>query len=58
MSDPRPAPPTCGHAYYDLTDNEAKCRECGHTWTEHRITISDLEYDLTLALMAATLDNK
>ena len=59
---------TCEHVNHTNTDlvtgvrilhreGKSTCRDCGHTWTEHSIAMSDEEYDTLLAYVAFRLDS-
>jgi len=58
----------CGHAIHsnpDVSDRmwrhregESTCLDCGHTWTEHSIALSNDEYNTLLAYVAFRLDSK
>lgn len=64
--DSPPSFTACGHYNHTNPDvssrhkreGESTCRDCGHSWNEYPITLSDLEYDTLLAYMAFRLDSK
>lgn len=56
-----PCPRVCDHVRIDRQlgpPHDVLCLDCGASWSEHSITISDDEYDNTLAFMAQRLDSK
>lgn len=49
---------TCDHHNHRVRAFQAICRDCGHTWREYPIHLSDDEYDTLLAYVAFRLDSK